>query len=102
MMQRKHARRVRSAKTTRWNKFQLRLEQLEDRSLLSVGAVGDPTNLGVLSTQSSTKPAAGEPSHESYVQHLYTDLLGRDADPTGLRNWAQAMDQGMTRIQVAQ
>jgi uncharacterized delta-60 repeat protein len=39
--------------------------------------------------------------NERYVLQLYQQLLGREADPTGLASWAGLLDAGTPRIQVA-
>jgi hypothetical protein len=38
---------------------------------------------------------------ESYVRALYKDMMGRGADPTGLRTWANALVGGANRRQVS-
>jgi hypothetical protein len=41
-------------------------------------------------------------SKEAYVQNLYRNILGRNADPQGLSAWESQLNQGATRLQVAQ
>jgi hypothetical protein len=36
-----------------------------------------------------------------FLRALYRDVLGRELDASGERSWAQALDQGFTRTQVA-
>ncbi|NDW01338.1 DUF4214 domain-containing protein [Salipiger sp. PrR002] len=38
--------------------------------------------------------------NEGYVQALYNNVLGRDADATGLANWTARLDEGTTRAEV--
>lgn len=40
-------------------------------------------------------------TNAAYVQGLYQDLLGRDADETGLIYWTRRLDDGMSRDAVA-
>ena len=41
-------------------------------------------------------------TNEQYVSRLYDDLLERPADPSGLQSWNALLDQGASRIQVAE
>src|SRR5262245_289833 len=37
---------------------------------------------------------------QTYVAHLYQDLLHRSADPRGLASWSAQLDAGMSRTEV--
>ena len=70
---------------TQWqqqNRNRLTVELLENRTLLDAGFTPNLAN-------------------QSFVAHLYQDLLGRLAEPSGLSGWAEALDSGQaTRAQV--
>jgi RHS repeat-associated protein len=60
-----------------WRRATLRVEELEARILLNA-------------------------ANDQYVSRLYDDLLERPADPSGLQAWNALLDQGTSRIQVAE
>jgi hypothetical protein len=45
--------------------------------------------------------ACATPPAQCFVTQLYRDVLHREVDPTGLSNWTQALNGGLTRQQVA-
>jgi hypothetical protein len=49
----------------------------------------------------SQVPSAAE-GNQAYVENLYRDILGRNADPQGLSDCESQLNQGATRFQVAQ
>ena len=51
---------------------------------------------------SSGEYQAAHSDNAAYVQALYLDVLGRQADSGGATAWGQLLSAGMTRIQVAQ
>ena len=42
----------------------------------------------------------GALSNEAFVELLYENVLGREADATGLENWTERLEDGMTRAQA--
>jgi Aspartyl protease/SdrD B-like domain/Domain of unknown function (DUF4214) len=62
------------------------------------GATEDEVELGILS---SAEFQASHPDNASYVQALYLDVLGRQADSAGEAAWEQLLAGGMSRAQVA-
>jgi hypothetical protein len=56
---------------------------------------------GGVSTEAMSDAAVILPD-VTFVEHLYQDLLQRQADSGGLADWTARMDQGMTRAQVVQ
>jgi uncharacterized protein (TIGR03118 family) len=48
----------------------------------------------------SLQPTAPGGANARFVDQLYQDLLGRQADAAGLASWLAGLDQGMTRAQV--
>jgi acylphosphatase len=62
-----------------------------DASGLAANLIGLTVDLGDGQGDANTR----------FVEQLYQDLLGRQADAAGLAGWLAALDQGMTREQVA-
>jgi hypothetical protein len=50
----------------------------------------------------SNHPDATTANNETFVTHVYHDLLGRGAEPYGLTLFTTILDQGMSRRQAAQ
>lgn len=90
------------------------LRQLVFQPARSMGTVGSTRVIsfrlsisqdgGVSVTDNSTSLHARNavPSNASFVQSLYVDLLGRNADSKGLRYWTQRLARGATRYSVVQ
>jgi hypothetical protein len=62
------------------------------------GASEKDIQLGMLS---SAEYQASHPDSASYVESLYLDVLGRNADSAGASAWEQLLNQGLTRVQAA-
>jgi hypothetical protein len=62
-----------------------------DASGLPANLIGLTVNLGTGQGDANTR----------FVEQLYQDLLGRQADAAGLATWLAALDRGLTRAQVA-
>jgi len=41
-------------------------------------------------------------TNDAFLRALYTDVLGRDIDPSGAASWTAALAQGQSRTAVAQ
>jgi hypothetical protein len=52
--------------------------------------------------QVTTGPRPHLPPEQAFVEELYRDLLGRDAEARGLKDWAALLQAGGTRLQVVQ
>ena len=48
----------------------------------------------------SLQPSVTGSANDQFVDQVYQDLLGRQADDTGLAFWTAQLDQGVTRSQV--
>jgi hypothetical protein len=63
-----------------------------------------PLGIGAPPAKPQPAPAAPAPvpPAQAFVQALYRNLLGRDADAPGLANWTAGLQAGTTRLQVVQ
>jgi hypothetical protein len=74
-------------------------------TLVSIAQAAGPTT-GAPGVMPAPAPVPVQPRtvdrNRVFVQHLYQDALGRQADPAALATYGTALGQGMTRMQVAQ
>src|SRR5262249_50776797 len=52
--------------------------------------------------QSPSQVPSTANGNEAYIQDLYRNILGRNAESAGLTDWEAELNQGVTRFQVAQ
>ncbi|HLJ92667.1 MAG TPA: DUF4214 domain-containing protein [Gemmataceae bacterium] len=76
--------------------------QADDKVVLA-GNANDTNGLTSFAVERylMTGPSKLSPNHR-FVSQVYVDLLGRNADPSGLALWSGLLDQGQSRLQVIQ
>ncbi len=83
------------------SKTPLRLEHLEDRTLLhGPGLVGDSLAVAVIPPADPTPAPRPTTFQQQYVAQLYRDLLHREAEDFGIAVWSGALSQGAAPEEV--